>query len=773
MNSAIDESSADSSISLTATQSTSRPAKRPFQRGAPNVIVIVLDDIGFAQLGCYGSDIATPAIDGLAETGIRLTNFHTTAVCSPTRACLLTGRNHHRVGVGMLPDLPMNFPGYTARIPDEAGTLAQILRAEGYATFAVGKWHLTPRDQRSPSGPFENWPLAKGFEHFYGFLGGDANHWAPELVRDNSYVDPPRTPEEGYHLSEDLADETIARIRGLRRDQPDRPFLVWLAMGAGHAPHHVTPEWSDPYIGQFDTGWDAWRRSTLERQIALGIVPPETELPTDSEHVPVWESMHPDQRRVAARMMEIYAGFLTHADAQIGRVLAELEELGERENTIVIVVSDNGASGEAGPSGSVSEFRFAQGRDEDPELNLAMIDELGGPRAYNHYPWGWAEAGNTPVRRFKRYTFEGGVRDPFVISWPAGLDIPGSDSPGSDIRGQYCHAIDVLPTLLDLLGLEPPEQLNGLEQMSLDGVSLRPMLASADAADQRTAQYYECWGSRAMYVDGWKVVTNHINQLTHAERDLIAGSSDFATDHWHLFDSRNDLAENHDLGEQYPEILEKLVARWHAEAERNGVLPLSDGVFDRLPHLFLPWPSGASRVELRPGERVFEDNTPTLCNGFTITAHLAAPLTATDCGVLAEQGDYNGGWVWHLSESRLCFAVSFVSEFVTELAVALPVGASTLQILGRPEADGGVDLAALADGVVIGTGRLPHEWPGLWTPNSSASLLAGVGRPLPVCDGYDPTVPFSGVLERLVVAADGGAALADLTRQVEIAFRNQ
>jgi arylsulfatase len=467
-------------------------------------------------------------------------------------------------------------------------------------------------------------------------------------------------------------------------------------------------------------------------------------------------------------MMEIYAGFLTHADAQIGRVMAGLDELGERENTVVVVVSDNGASGEAGPSGSVSEFRFAQGRDEDPELNLAMIDKLGGPQAYNHYPWGWAEAGNTPVRRFKRYTFEGGVRDPFVISWPAGLG-----NAGAEIRHQYCHAIDALPTLLDLIGVEPPEQLNGVDQMSLDGVSLRPMLATGDAPDPRTAQYFECWGSRAMYIDGWKVVTNHINQLTHAERDLIAGSSDFATDHWHLFDARNDLAENHDLGDRYPERREQLVARWYAEAERNGVLPLSDGVFDRLAHLFLPWPSGASHVELRPGERVFEDNTPTLCNGFTMTAHLAAPVTANDCGVLAEQGDYNGGWVWHLTEDRLRFAVSFVSEFVTELAVAVPVGACTLQILGRPEDDGGVALAAVADGVVVGTGRLPHEWPGLWTPNSSATLLAGVGRPLPVCDGYDPSVAFTGVLERLVIIADGGAALADLTRQVEIAFRNQ
>lgn len=753
-------------VALTATGSTSARATPPFRAGAPNVVVIVLDDTGFAQLGCYGSDIATPSIDGLAARGVRLTNFHTTAVCSPTRACLLTGRNHHRVGVGMLPDLPMNFPGYTGRIPNEAGTLAQILVDAGYATYAVGKWHLTPRDQRSPAGPFENWPLGKGFERYYGFLGGDANHWAPELVRDNSYVDPPRTPDEGYHLSEDLAEEAITRVRELRRNQPTRPFLLWLALGATHAPHHVTPEWVEPYRGQFDAGWDAWRHATLDRQIRSGIVPTGTELPSPSPYVPEWDGLGAAERRLYARMMEVYAGFLSHADAQIGRVLAALDELGERDDTVVVLVSDNGASGEAGPHGSVSEFRFAQGRDEDLSLNLRLADELGGRRTYNHYPWGWAEAGNTPVRRFKRYTFEGGVRDPCIISWPGGLDAAG------EIRHQYCHAIDLLPTILDLIGVAPPEVLGGIPQMALDGVNLRPMLASAAAPDPRTSQYFECWGSRAMYEDGWKVVTNHVNQLTHAERALIEGSSDFALDHWHLFDTRRDPAENHDIAEQHPEIRDRLVARWHEEAERNGVLPLSDGVMDRLAHLFLPWPTGAVRVELRPGERVFEDNSPVLSNGFTLTAHLGSNLASDAVGVLAEQGDYNGGWVWYAGKGTLTFACSFVSEHLTTMTVPLPVGATELRIVGRRDGDG-MDLVGVADGRQVGEARLPHEWPGLWTPNSSASLLAGVGRPLPVCDGYDPLVAFSGVLDRLVVEADGGTAFLELDHQVETAFRNQ
>lgn len=754
------------STPLTAADATSQRAAKPFRAGSPNVVVIVLDDTGFAQLGCYGSDIATPTIDGLAADGVRLTNFHTTAVCSPTRACLLTGRNHHRVGMGMLPDLPMAFPGYTARIPSSAGTMAEILRASGYATFLVGKWHLTPRDERSPSGPFTNWPLAKGFEHYYGFLGGDANHWAPELVRDNTYVDPPRTPEEGYHLTEDLADEFRVRVRELRRNQPARPFFMWLALGATHAPHQVQPEWVEPYRGQFDRGWDRWRAETLSRQIELGIVPPTAELPNDTGHIAPWDGLGAEERRLYARMMELFAGFLTHTDAQIAKVLATLDDLGERDNTIVMLVSDNGASGEGGPHGSVSEFRFAQGRSEDLDLNLRMIDELGGHRTYNHYPWGWAEAGNTPVRRFKRYTFEGGVRDPFIVSWPAGL------RPRGELRHQYCHAIDVLPTVLEMVDVPVPAELNGVEQMSLDGVSMWDMWQNADAPDPRTSQYFECWGSRAMYEDGWKVVTNHVNQLTHADRELIEGSDDFANDRWLLYNYRDDPAENHDLADEHPEIAQRLIDRWFEEAERNGVLPLSDGLGDRLAHLFTPWPSGSSRVELLPGERVFEDCTPVLCGGFTMTVELDEPWAHGHVGVVAEQGDYNGGWVLHCRDGALVFAVAFVSEYLTEIESPLPVGSTQWKVVGRPRS-GGVDIAVIADGAVIGSGHLPHEWPGLWTPNSAASLLAGMGRPLPVYDGYDPTVAFGGAMRSLVVAADGGTVDADIERQIEVAFRAQ
>jgi arylsulfatase A-like enzyme len=441
-----------------------RPADPTYRPGMPNVMIVILDDLGFAGLGCYGSDIDTPTFDGLAASGVRFTNFHTTAVCSPTRACILTGRNHHRVGMGMLPDLPMNFPGYSGEFPDGAGTLAEILLDRGYATYAIGKWHLVPRDQRA-AGPFHMWPTGVGFERYYGFLNGETNQWTPNLIRDQAHVEPPRTPEEGYHLDADLADEAIAHLRDLRLANPDRPFLLYFASGAPHAPHHAPPEWMDRYRGRFDTGWDAWRSQVLERQKRLGVVPQEVELPPLPSYVEPWDSIDPDRQRLYARMMEAFAAFVAHVDHQVGRVLAHLEATGERENTIVVLVSDNGASAEGGPNGSWNQMRhYISDEPDDLATELAHIDDIGGHRASNHYPWGWALAGNTPFHLWKRYTYEGGVRDPFIVSWPAGL----GEHAGS-VRGQYGHVVDVLPTLLDLLGIEPPSVLAGVPQMSLDG----------------------------------------------------------------------------------------------------------------------------------------------------------------------------------------------------------------------------------------------------------------------------------------------------------------
>ena len=407
-------------IGMSGAESTPRMPEDPRPRaGAPNVVAIVLDDTGFGHLGSFGSDIATPHMDRLAAGGLRYNRFHVTALCSPTRASFLTGRNHHAVGMGFLTDIPMGYPGYTSRIPKSAATVARILRDSGYNTMAVGKWHLVPRFQRSAAGPFDLWPLGLGFEHYYGFLHGDANHWSPNLVEDNHHVEPPARPEDGYHLTEDLADRAIGYVLDQQQAAPGKPFFLYLALGAMHAPHHVAPEWVEPYRGSFDQGWDAWRDELFARQVAGGVVPEGTVLTPRPSWVQAWDDLDADERRMHARQQEVFAGFLTHTDAQIGRLLGFLDETGQLDNTIVVVFSDNGASAEGGRLGSVNEHRFTARIPESKADNLAALDEWGGFGTYNHYSWAWAWAGNTPMRLWKRYTWLGGTRTPLIVHWPA------------------------------------------------------------------------------------------------------------------------------------------------------------------------------------------------------------------------------------------------------------------------------------------------------------------------------------------------------------------
>ena len=400
-------------IGRTISESTASFAPPPVPpTGAPNVVLIVLDDLGFAQLGCFGSDVATPHIDALAAGGLRYNRFHVTSLCSPTRACLLTGRNHHAVGMGFLADIPIGFPGYSGTIPRSAATLPRILRDVGYSTFAVGKWHLAPRWELSASGPFDRWPLGLGFERYYGFLGGDTNQWAPELVSDNGFVEPPRSPDDGYHLTDDLADRAIRFVHDQQQATPDKPFFLYFATGAMHAPHHVAREWIERYRGCFDAGWEAWRVGAFDRQREIGVVPEGTTLTARPSWVRPWDGLSSDERRLFSRMMEVFAGFLSHTDAQIGRVVDFLAQTGRLDDTLVILCSDNGTSAEGGPIGSLNEHRFTHDRTDDIADTLAHIDDLGGFHAYNHYAWGWAWAGNAPFRLWKRYTWLGGVRTP-------------------------------------------------------------------------------------------------------------------------------------------------------------------------------------------------------------------------------------------------------------------------------------------------------------------------------------------------------------------------
>src|SRR5580704_3557363 len=418
--------------------------------GAPNVMLVVLDDVGFAQLGCYGSDISTPTIDALAAGGLRFTNFHTTALCSPTRACLLTGRNHHRNGLGRVADLAVGYPGYNGEIPKENGFLSEILRQRGYATYAVGKWHLTPDDETSMAAPRHSWPLARGFDRWYGFHGGETHQFVPALYHDNHSVAPPRSIDEGYHLSADLADRAIAHLADLRAVDVDRRFFLYLCTGACHSPHHAPRSWIERYRGQFDKGWDRWREETFARQLDTGLLAPDTEMSPRPPWVPAWEDLPTEERRVAARFMECFAAFLSYTDAQLGRVLEFLDQTGDRQDTLVILVSDNGASSEGGASGSINDNRLQNFDPAGPAELSRRIEELGGPTAHNNYPWGWTMAGNTPFKRWKREVHEGGVADPCIVSWPARL---GS---GGGVRRQFAHAVDILPTVLELAGVEAP-----------------------------------------------------------------------------------------------------------------------------------------------------------------------------------------------------------------------------------------------------------------------------------------------------------------------------
>ena len=718
-----------------------RPAPVPYRLDAPNVVVIVLDDLGFAQLGCYGSSIDTPNIDRLADRGIRFTNFHTTAVCSPTRACLLTGRNHHRVGMGMLPDLPVNFPAYTGQFPDGAATLAEILRDEGYATSAIGKWHLVPRDQRA-TGPYRMWPTGVGFDRYYGFLNGETNQWTPNLVRDQHHVEPPASPDEGYHLDADLADEAIQQLRELHLHQPDRPFFVWYATGSPHAPHQAPPEWIDRYRGRFDAGWDALREETFVRQKELGVVPGDAVLSERPSWVEPWDDVDPDRQRLYARMMEVFAGFLSHTDHHIGRVLDEIESLGQGDNTIVALVSDNGASAEGGPNGSWNQMRhYVSDVADDIDDELRHLDDLGGFRSSGHYPWGWALAGNTPFRRWKRYTLEGGVRDPLIISWPERLSSPGS------IRHQYSHAVDLPVTLLDLAGIALPERVGGVEQLSFDGVSIAEVLHDPDRADVRTEQYYECWGSRAIYADGWKAVTNHVNQLTMVERELVEGSDDFARDRWQLFHVTDDFAENVDLAGERPDKLADLVARWDEAAEHNQVLPIDDGRDNRIAHMYVPWLDFRETHHLSAGDKVHEVNGPMLVGGFRMAARFSDPLAADAEGVLCEQGDWLSGWAWFLADGAVTWVLN-VNGTEHRLSAALPVGAELLIVDGTPRGSS-IELSLHTDEQAdVANATLATPMPLAFSPDG-AFLTVGFGRPFPVCDGYTPPSPapssFAGV----------------------------
>jgi arylsulfatase A-like enzyme len=716
--------------------------------GAPNVLLVVLDDVGFAQLGCYGSDIATPTIDALAEGGVRLTNFHTTALCSPTRACLLTGRNHHRNGLGRVADLAVGYPGYNGEIPEENGFLSEILRQRGYATYAVGKWHLTPDDETSMAAPRHSWPLARGFDRWYGFHGGETHQFVPALYHDNHSVAPPRTIEEGYHLSADLADRAVAQLGDLRAVDVDRPFFLYFCTGACHSPHHAPRPWIDRYRGRFDEGWDRWREETFARQLETGLLAPGTELSPRPPWVPAWQDLPAEERRVAARFMECFAAFLSYTDAQLARVLEFLEQTGDRENTLVVLVSDNGASSEGGPTGSINDNRLQNFDPAGPAELSRRIEELGGPSAHNNYPWGWTMAGNTPFKRWKREVHEGGVADPCIVSWPGRL---GSDG---GVRGQFAHAVDILPTVLELAGIEAPAFIGHVPQTPIDGISFAPLLGpeGAGAPGHRTTQYFEMFGSRALYHEGWKAVT--FKPIGPLYDDGLNWNAPFDDDRWELYHVAVDPAEIHDLAAQHPERLADMVERWWVEARANQVLPLDNRVLHtlvnpkpdrRAPRLTTTYFPGGSPVPETVAANVKN-------RSHTIEVDLTVATGEPAEGVLLAQGSVLGGFSLHLRAGCLRYVHNLYGKARHVVAADEPVGRGRHRLVFRfeREADGGGPAVLEVDGAVVGQGHIPAFTVAAFSA-TGAGLTCGYEVGPAVGDDYAAPFPCTATIHSATV----------------------
>ncbi len=662
--------------------------------GSPNVVFIVLDDTGFGQLGCYGSPMNTPNINRLAENGLLFNNMHTTALCSPTRSCILTGRNHHSNGMSCITEGAEGYPGSNGIIPFENGFLSEILLGKGYNTYAVGKWHLTPSEQASAAGPYDRWPIGRGFERYYGFLGGDTSQYYPDLIHDNHQVEPPKTPEQGYHLTEDITNQAIQFIADSRQIAPDKPFFLYFAPGAHHAPHHVPKEWADKYKGRFDEGWDVYRQQVHKRQLELGIIPPGTELSRHDPDVAEWKKLSADERRLYARMMEVFAGFVEHTDHHIGRLLNFLERMGVLDNTLIMLISDNGASPEGGPTGSVFENKFFNNVPESLEDNLKALDGLGGPKYFNHYSWGWTFAGNTPFRRWKRETYRGGISDPFIVHWPKGIKSAG------EIRHQYAHAIDMVPTVLDCLQIEPPTSLRGVTQSPIEGLSFRHTFDDAKAESRHTTQYFEMLGHRSLYHNGWRAVCPYPG-ASFKEAPVALGTPidekklrDLDAHGWELYNIDKDYSETKNLAEANRDKLIEMIAMWYVEAGKYNVLPIDSRttlrMIDERPQLT----KDRKKYTYYPGTSTVPDKVAAkiLNRPHSIVAHVEIPKGGAE-GVVICHGENSGGYSLFVKDKKLHYAYNYVGaqEFQVSSNQNVPEGAVEFRYEFEPT--GKADLA--------------------------------------------------------------------------------
>jgi len=700
-------------------------------KGAPNIVIIVLDDVGFADLGCYGSEIATPSMDRLASGGVRYSNFHVTSMCSPTRACLFTGRNAHAVGMGIIAEWSSGYPGYRGHVTAQAATIPEVLRDHAYGTYAVGKWHLTNISHYGAAGPQDNWPLSRGFGRWYGFHGALTDQWNPELYQDNRPIH--LHSRETYHLSTDLVDHAIGDIRDHKTSAPHRPFLLYLAFGACHFPHHVPREFIEKYRGRYDIGWDAVRASRLERQHKLGIVPAATGLAPLNPGVTPWHDLAPDVRRLCARLQETYAAFLEHTDVQIGRLIEYLDALGNLEDTLIVLLSDNGASPEGGPTGAFNLRKHMVYEEESPEVGLSRLDDIGGDFAFNHYPTGWAQASNTPLKWYKKDTHGGGIRAPLIIHWPHRI------SASNAIRAQFHHVVDIAPTLYELVGVEAPTTYRGAPQMPLHGIGMAYTF-DADGPTRKGIQHFEMLGDRAIWHGGWKAVARHPK------------GTDFDADQWELYHLDDDFAELNDLAAAEPDRLRKMIELWWSEAGKYGVLPLDDR----------DWERGAERLRMKPNTRyeylgdmarIDRLSAPDISDrGYVVTASFEADEVAE--GVILAWGSRFGGFVLYIKERQFYYEYVYSESQKHTLAVDFRQhpGRRVIQLKFERVGPRAGRASLVVDGAVAGALDIPRTWP---THGTTAGFNCGRDAGAPVSDAYQRPFRFSGRSLRVTIELEG------------------
>ncbi len=723
-----------------------QPIKAP--TGAPNVVVILLDDLGFGQADAFGGPVPTPNIDKLATQGLKYNRFHTTAICSPTRAALLTGRNHHQVGMGTITELSTGYPGYDSIWGKNVASIAEVTRQNGYATAAFGKWHNTPDWETSPIGPFDRWPTGLGFEYWYGFHGGETSQWEPQLVRNTTPVEPSKKPEQGYHLTEDMTDDAIAWIKREKSIAPDKPFLVYFATGATHAPLHAPKEWIDKFKGKFDQGWDKVREETLERQKKIGVVPPATNLTPRPKEIPAWDSLSADQKRLYARHQEAFAGFLAHTDHHIGRLLEAVRALPGGDNTLVIcIVGDNGPSAEGSLTGTTNNMMTQNGVNDDVASQLKIIDEIGGPKHENHYPVGWAWAGAAPFQWMKRVPSHlGGTRNGMVISWPAKIKDRGG------LRSQFHHVIDIAPTIYEMTGLTFPDSVNGVKQTPLAGVSLAYTFDQPNAPSTRQTQYFETGGHRAIYHDGWMATA------FHGVPWVLRGSVPFEQDKWELYNLDEDFSEANDLAAKNPEKLKQLQAIFDEEAKKFNVLPLDDRFAERASNPNRPsvvrgrntftYSAGTTRVPEGSAPPVYQ-------RSHRIEAEVELPSSKTEGVIIAAGG--GAGYTLYVRNQRLVYEYNFFGKdrYKVTSNKTLPTGRvrvafEYIQQDGKDLTTGGTGKLFI-NGQPAGEGKISKVVPVRFSATETMDVGMDLGAT--VSEVYHKQAPFAftGKIEKVTI----------------------